>query len=76
MSVTVYSSTRCNFCTIAKTLLNNYNIEFEEKVIGEDVGFDDFRNQYPDVKMVPFIVFNDKQITGSDNLKVYLENEL
>jgi len=73
MSTIVYSTAGCSFCVDAKLLLNEYNIDFEEIVLGEDLEVQTFAEQFPGIFSVPFIVLDDKQILGYDELKTYLE---
>ena len=71
--ITVYGKDNCGYCTKAKNLLESRSIPFTYLTVGEDIGINEFKEQYPDVKSVPFILNNDLIIGGFDNLQVYLE---
>ena len=71
--ITVYGKHNCGYCTKAKNLLESKKIPFTYLNIGEDIGINEFREQYPDVRTAPFILNNDIVIGGFDHLQVYLE---
>ena len=71
--ITVYGKHNCGYCTKAKNLLESKKIPFTYLTIGEDIGINEFREQYPDVRSAPFILNNTDVIGGFDHLQVYLE---
>ncbi len=59
--ITVYSQDHCPGCS---RLISEYESngwlegqEFVVKKIGQDIGVDEFRAKYPDVRSVPFVVY-------------------
>ncbi len=40
MTITVYSKNNCVFCSKAKALLKNLGLEYEEKTLEKDFGYD------------------------------------
>ena len=72
--ITVYGKDNCGYCTKAKNLLETKKIPFTYLKIGEDIGINEFKEQYPDVRTVPFILNRDMAIGGFDNLQEYLES--
>ena len=70
MNVIVWSKDACQYCTMAKALLESRGIPFEERKIGYD-GWD--RDQLlasiPTAKTMPQIVVNGDAIGGYTELK-------
>lgn len=52
----VYSKPNCPGCDKLKKEYIREGIEFEEKVIGKDLTYDEFFDKYPRVRTVPFVV--------------------
>ncbi len=71
MNITMYTRNDppCAYCERAKSMLSYYNIEYNNKVIGEDISRDDFVKKYPEIKTVPAIFFDDKFIGGALELE-------
>ena len=60
----------CPACEKAKNLLAEFNIQYDEIVIGRDLTKMEFQEKYgPSVKTVPQIVINGQRIGGYDALK-------
>lgn len=72
--ITVYGKHDCGYCTKAKNLLESKKIPFAYLSIGEDIGINEFREQYPHVRTVPFILSSEDVIGGFDDLKEYIES--
>jgi len=68
MHVKIYSKENCAFCTKAKTLLKNRNIDFEEVVIGRDITREEFLEFLPTAKTVPQIFIDNVLIGGYNEL--------
>lgn len=69
MEYVIYSKLNCPSCIKAKTLLKNYNIDFREVVIGQDLTRDEFLAWVgPDVKTVPQIFIDGRRIGGYESL--------
>lgn len=71
----IWSKPNCSYCFKAKRLLNQYNIRYEEKVIGEQYSRDDLLAILPNVKTVPQIFMNGVHIGGYEELVIYLERQ-
>lgn len=67
--ITIYTSTTCSFCHMAKDYLDGKGLKYTEKNISEDK---DARMEM--MKMgfagVPVIVIGDEQILGFDKAKI------
>jgi ribonucleotide reductase alpha subunit len=74
VEIKVYSKKNCNFCKLAKMLLQNYEIEFDEICIDDDIKIATILNEDPEVVItVPQIFLNDQRIGGYEELKAYLQ---
>lgn len=67
--ITIYTSTTCSFCHMAKDYLDGKNIKYTEKNISDDK---DARMEM--MKMgftgVPVIIIGDEKILGFDKAKI------
>lgn len=55
-TTTVYTKDNCPACLIVKNRLRNQGIEFEEVKIGRDITVEAFKEQFPNVRAVPYVV--------------------
>lgn len=55
----VYTQENCPACLFTKAKLNAQNIPFREIKIGTDITREDFLEQFPDVRTVPYVVDED-----------------
>tara|TARA_B100000886_G_scaffold189745_1_gene130533 strand:- start:5080 stop:7731 length:2652 start_codon:yes stop_codon:yes gene_type:complete len=69
--IKIYSKEKCKFCKLAKMLLKNYEIEYEEIQIDESQKIAEVINE--DVNTVPQIYIGNKLIGGYDMLKLYFQ---
>ena len=65
---TVYSKENCPHCALAKTLLETYSLPHKILKLGEDVDLEEFKRDNPNVRSVPYILFNEEVIGGYDEL--------
>ena len=65
----VYSKEVCPYCDMAKTLLKNKGIEFEEKVVGVNFTREELLEAVPNARSVPQIVLDGKLIGSYEDLK-------
>ena len=65
---TVYSKENCPHCVRAITLLEVRGEPFKVLKLGKDVDLDDFKRDNPNVRSVPYILFNEEVIGGYDEL--------
>jgi glutaredoxin len=59
MSDIIYSQNHCSACEKLKAEYRSKNIPFTEIRIGVDITIDQFKERYPDVRSVPFIVLQE-----------------
>tara|TARA_B100000900_G_scaffold352443_1_gene320111 strand:- start:1965 stop:2210 length:246 start_codon:yes stop_codon:yes gene_type:complete len=71
----VWSKMQCPYCDMAKALLKQKNIEFEERKIGAGWTIQQLLESHPNVKSVPQIILNGKYIGGYQELKTHFETE-
>lgn len=87
MLATIYTKDNCPFCTKAKMLFKNRNIEYKEYIIVADINSisatdkqfyvtrNDLLAKAPHAKTVPQIWLDDTYIGGYTELAKYLENK-
>ena len=68
----VWSNIGCHFCEMAKTLLEQKGIEYEERNIAKDWKVEQLLEAVPNARTVPQIFLDDKYIGSYDNLVDYL----
>ena len=71
----IWSNVGCSFCEMAKTLLTQKGIEYEERNIALDWKIQDLLEAVPNAKTVPQIFLDDKYIGSYDNLVEYFKND-
>lgn len=69
----VWSRDGCGYCDMAKQLLDNTNFEYEVKDVY--LNKEEFREEFPDAKTVPQIVFKGRKVGGYDELYKIFEDE-
>ena len=75
--LTVYSKENCPFCVNAKNRLNMLGVEYQEKVLGQDITKEEFLNIYPNARTVPQIIEEDGTVIGGwEQLKVHPSYQL
>lgn len=72
MNIQIYTKENCSYCIKAKNLLKNKNLEYTEIKINIDISLEDFKNKFPEVKTVPYIIINDSVIGGYSELEKIL----
>ena len=74
VEIKLYTKKNCNFCKLSKMLLKNYEIEYEEICIDDDIKIATILNEDPEVvNTVPQIYFNNQRIGGYTELSVYMQ---
>ena len=68
----IWSNVGCSFCEMAKTLLKQKGIEYEERNIAKDWKVEQLLEAVPNARTVPQIFLDDKYIGSYDNLVDYL----
>jgi glutaredoxin len=56
MNITIYSQPTCPACDQLKKEYKEKGIPFTEIIIGKDIAVSEFRELYPNVRSVPFVV--------------------
>ena len=76
--VTVYSAANCSFCIRAKTMLEKWDIEYDEKRIDQDQAvMREFAEVTNGARTVPQIVIDGKPIGGFTELtELHMDGEL
>lgn len=72
---TVYTKDGCPQCDNAKQLLTTKRQPFSSVKIGSDITLEAFRQAYPQVRAVPFIVAEDRPIGGMHELTKHLADK-
>ena len=67
----IWSNMGCHFCEMAKTLLTQKGIEYEERNIAKDWNIEQLLEAVPSARTVPQIFLDDKYIGSYDNLVEY-----
>ena len=75
MKAIVWSNVGCHFCEMAKTLLTQKGIEYEERNIAKDWKIQDLLAAVPSARTVPQIFLDDKYVGSYDDLVEYLKND-
>ena len=71
----IWSNVGCHFCEMAKTLLTQKGIEYEERNIAKDWKIQDLLEALPSARTVPQIFLDDKYVGSYDDLVEYLKND-
>ena len=71
MKILMYSRRKppCHFCVRAKSMLDYYGVEYEEKLLDDINHLIEFKDNYPNIKQVPAIFIDDEYIGGYNELE-------
>jgi glutaredoxin 3 len=72
MNAVMWSSVGCVWCEKAKTLFENLNIPYEEKLIGGDYTKEDLLEAIPGARSVPQIFLDGEYVGGFDEMAIRL----
>ena len=75
MKAIVWSNIGCHFCEMAKTLLTQKGIEYEERNLAEDWKIQQLLEAVPGARSVPQIFVDDKYIGGYTELVKYFNKQ-
>ena len=67
----MWSKVTCPYCDMAKTLLKNKGIVFEERMIGVNWTREQLLESIPQARTVPQIILNGVLIGGYEQLKAH-----
>ena len=73
MKAIVWSKDNCTFCDQAKALLEQRNIEYEDRKIGHGYTREDLLAAVPTARTVPQIFVNNNHVGGFTELRKYIE---
>ena len=71
----VWSNIGCHFCEMAKDLLKQKGIEYEERNLAKDWKIQQLLEVVPGARSVPQIFVDDKYIGGYDELVKHLNEK-
>jgi glutaredoxin len=74
MQILIYSKDNCPWCDRAKELVTNKGFTYEEIKIGRDITREEFLEQFPNVRTVPYIFVGERPYAGYEELKEYLDH--
>ena len=66
--ITIYSKDNCPWCDRAKELMKTKGEDFDEVKIGRDITREEFLEQFPNVRTVPYIIVNEETKGGYETL--------
>lgn len=72
---TVFSKDNCQYCEMAKRLLDANQQDYLEVKLGRDMQIDEFKTRYPNQRTVPLILKDGQEIGGYQDLETYLRVE-
>jgi glutaredoxin len=72
MKAVVWSKYNCQYCDMAKALLNQKNIPFEERKIGDGYTREELLEAVPNARTVPQIFLDDELVGGYNELRTRL----
>jgi glutaredoxin 3 len=74
MRAVVWSKDQCGYCVMAKNLLKNKGVEYEERNISQGLWTrEQLLEAVPHARTLPQIFIDDQLIGGYEQLKKYLE---
>jgi len=73
MNVKIYTTNACIYCKLAKKILTDKNIQFEEIDVEKNIKIFKEIIKETNYKTVPQIFINNKFIGGYEDLKIYFK---
>ena len=70
----MYSKENCPWCDRAKELMNAKNESYTEIKIGRDITREEFMEQFPNVRSVPYFRINQMELVTFEELKEYVDH--
>lgn len=71
--IEIYGKHGCKWCDAATELLESKGIEYKKYTLLEDISVEEFREKFPGVSTVPYIIKDGNVIGGFQALKENLE---
>lgn len=75
MHVEIYTKPNCNYCRMAKQVLNHYNVPFTEKRLDVNFTREQLLEQFPSATTYPVVVIDGFNIGGYTELYEQLKGE-
>lgn len=66
--IRMFTKPDCPFCVQAKDLLSAKNFTYSEFELGKDLTKEEFLEQFPNVKTVPYIIVGNNHVGGYKQL--------
>lgn len=73
--IVLWTKHNCPYCSRAKNVLNNHNINFEEKILNVNFTREQLQETYPTAKSFPVIVIDGFYIGGYNQLAQRLNEQ-
>ena len=67
--IMIYSKDNCPWCDRAKDLMNVKGEQYNEIKIGHDITREEFQEQFPNVRTVPYIIKDGVEYPSFESLK-------
>ncbi len=64
MNISVYTLPNCSSCSHMRELMSRANQTYEEISIGTDITYEDFKQKFPGIEALPYVVINDEPVGG------------
>ena len=64
MDIKVYTLPNCSACAHLKELMSRSNQQYSQIEVGTDISMEDFKKEYSDVNMLPYVIIDGEQIGG------------
>jgi glutaredoxin len=75
MNVDLYTKANCSYCTLAKQILRDNQIQFTENVLDRDFTREILKEKFPTAVTFPVIVLDGYFIGGYNQLKTIIEEK-
>lgn len=74
MGVKIYGTNHCPWCKKAVALAEQYKFEYEYIICNTPETKQEFKDNFPDAKTVPQIIWNGKHVGGYEDFASEIEN--
>jgi glutaredoxin-related protein len=64
MDIKVYTLPNCSACAHLKELMGRANQTYSETQIGSDITMEEFRQEYSNINMLPYVIIDGEEIGG------------
>ena len=74
MHIIIWSKPNCPNCILAKRLVQSYDIEYEERIIGDTWTREQLLEAVPTVRTVPAVFVDGEYIGSYEDLRIHLNH--